>query len=536
MVIWIWREDLKARQQQQQERKGNSGMAQATTTIRQTLNYKPAYGAWFAANQALFNQIAAFYFQVIQAHELVLELGNQEALTTLEQLTHKTEKNPHPVMPLTTVAEDVPAMFRRAAIHAALGAARSFYTHLKQWRARKEKMEAKGKKFTERPPVPPRSWNKSATIYAGQWKERSNASILLKIWTGTCWSWVKCRMTGRSLPEDTDLGSPQLVRHGKEWWLHTPVVRKFASPAKVEEQITTHSHTKICAVDLNMDGAIAVCTIQTAEGSTIATRFIGGGRAVSGFRKKQLGRMARNRSQTGLLAIGEQDNVDLWRKINYRDEDFAHQVSHRIVQFAREQGASLLVFEHLGHLRPEKGRYSHRGNQKRAFWMKGRIFRYSKYKAWNQAGILTCRVNPRNTSRECARCGGKVIRYAQGQPEEGYQMGAPLVVCPTCQMRGNADRNASLKIGQRLLARSHKTPEPEKKPEEKPQAPQPRDERSAQAEGVSHSQDARGEKSPSMASVGHGMAHGHGTAQKGKRRRMGTPSLSIPTQLRLPME
>jgi IS605 OrfB family transposase len=510
-------------------------MAKATTTIRQTLNYKSEHDAWFAANQALFNQVAAFYFSVIQAHELVLELGNQEALTALEHLTHTTKKNPHPVTPLSEIAEDIPATFRRAAIHAALGVARSFYAHLNKWRARKEKALARGKKFTERPPVPPRSWNTSATIYAGQWKERSASSIMLKLWTGTCWSWVRCRITGRKLPDGVALASPQLVRHGKEWWLHTPVEKQFSSPAKVEEQITTNAQTSICAVDLNLDGAIAVCTVQTAEGSTIATRFISGGRAVSGFRKRQLGRIARNRAYTGLLALGEQDNADLWRKITHRDEDVAHQVSHRIVQFAREQGASILVFEHLGHLKPEKGRYSHRGNQKRAFWMKGRIFRYAKYKAWNEAGIITCRVNPKYTSRECARCGAQVIRYAQGQPEEGYQMGAPLVICPDCNMRGHADRNASLKIGQRLMARYHKTPKQEK-PEEKPHAPLPRVERSAKAEGVLGSQDARGKKPPSMASTGHGTGNGHGTAQKGKRRRMGQPSLSIPPQLRLPRE
>src|SRR5690348_2370886 len=213
-------------------------MAQATTTIRQALNHKPECGAWFAHTQALFNQVTAFYFSVIQAHESVLELGDQEALTALERLTHKTQKNPNPIMPLSEIAEDVPAMFRRAAIHAALGSARSFYAHLKSWRARKEIALAKGKKFTERPPVAPRSWNKSTTIYAGQWKERSASSIMLKVWTGSCWSWVRCRITGRELPDGAALGSPQLVRRGKEWWLHTPVERKFSSPAKVKEQIT----------------------------------------------------------------------------------------------------------------------------------------------------------------------------------------------------------------------------------------------------------------------------------------------------------
>src|SRR5260370_20946733 len=51
--------------------------------------------------------------------------------------------------------------------------ARSFFSHLKKWRTRKEKHEARparyGKKkkpFSERPPVPTRSWNRSVPLYA----------------------------------------------------------------------------------------------------------------------------------------------------------------------------------------------------------------------------------------------------------------------------------------------------------------------------------------------------------------------------------
>ncbi len=53
-------------------RKKLSGMAKATTTMRQVLNYQAEHGVWFAANQALFNRVAAFYFEVIVAHEKVL--------------------------------------------------------------------------------------------------------------------------------------------------------------------------------------------------------------------------------------------------------------------------------------------------------------------------------------------------------------------------------------------------------------------------------------------------------------------------------
>src|SRR3989440_6576044 len=161
----------------------------------------------------------------------------------------------------------------------------------------------------------------------------------------------------------------------------------------------------------------------------LATKFIHGGRRISGFRKQQLGRIARNRRKTGIIAEGEQDNVDLWRKIKHIDESLAHLVSARIVQFAHHHGATILVFEHLGNLKPERGTYSRRGNSKRAFWMKGRIFKYAKYKAYSE-GLLSSRVNPRNASRECARCHSLVARYKEGQPAEGYTSGVPLVLCP----------------------------------------------------------------------------------------------------------
>ena len=499
-------------------------MGKATKTIRQALSYQPQHAVWFAANQALFNRVAAFYFEVIQAHEKVLDLPGKEALTALENLTHATEKHPNPVMPLQEIAEHIPAMFRRAAINAALGSARSFSSQFKKWRQRKERMRVKGKKWSERPPVPPRTWNKSVPFYVGQWKERTSSSILLKVWTGTCWSWIKVRITGRELPADAEIGSPSLIKHGNQWWLHTPIEKSFSSPANAEQQVTTNTATKICAIDLNLGEQIAVCTIQTVEGTILATHFIGGGRRIAGFRKHHLGWIARNRSKTGIIAQGEQDNANLWRKISSRDDDLAHLVSTRIVQFAVKHGATILVFEHLVNLKPEKGKYSRRGNSKRAFWMKGRIFKYAKYKAWAER-IITSRVNPHNTSRECARCHNLIARYQSGQPATGYTPGASLVRCPDCQMQGHADRNASLVIGQRLIARY-------KKPfQEKPQAPL-RAERVVKATGVSSSQVAKRKEKPSLSQARHEEGNEHGTAQDGSLWMEERPS-SIPHPLRL---
>ncbi len=502
-------------------------MAKATTTMRQRLNLA-SRGEWLHANQALFNRVAHFYFDVIQAHIGILDLSDKEALTALEKLTHRTDLNRDPIMPLDALQEDIPAMFRRAALHAALGSARSFHSHLAKWKKEKGKATSKGKKFTKRPPTPPSAWNKSVTLYAGMWKQRADASICIKVWTGSCWSWMRVRITGREIPEGFDLCSPQLVKRGTQWCLHTPVEKKITVPGNIEKQIKHIEHTRICAVDLNINKQLAVCTIRDVKGSTLATRFIGAGQRVSGFRKQQLGRIARNRSKTGVIAENEQDNAQLWQKLRHVDENLSHLVSKRIVEFSQEYEATVLVFEHLGNLKPEKGKYSRRGNSKRAFWMKGRIFKYAKYKAYN-AGIITTRVSPRNTSRKCSNCGSMVARYGEGQEPVGYQDGAPLFLCHDCGKAGNCDRNASLMIGNRLFERYEIF-----FPPEKPLASHSA--REVQASGVVALQE------PNAQAVGrtslcarHESRNGQGTAQNGHSSTL-EPVRVFTQQLLFPLE
>ena len=127
------------------------------------------------------------------------------------------------------------------------------------------------------------------------------------------------------------------------------------------------------------------------------------------------------------------------------------------------------------------------------------------------------------TSRECARCHSIVARYSQGQPAEGYTYGAPLVACSGCGTRRNADRNASLVIGQRLVARYQK---PSK---EKPHTRQ-REEKSS---GVVISQEAQSEEEPSTLQARHGDHNEHGTAQ-GVLSGMERHTSDIAHQLRLP--
>ncbi len=85
-------------------------------------------------------------------------------------------------------------------------------------------------------------------------------------------------------------------------------------------------------------------------------------------------------------------------------------------------------------------------------------------------------------------------------------------------MHGNSDRNASLVIGKRLLARYQQTPS-----QEKPHAPLAT-ERPVKTGGVRRSQDAKGFGRPSTDRAWHGTANAQGTAQETKGRMV--PSVS----------
>lgn len=74
--------------------------------------------------------------------------------------------------------------------------------------------------------------------------------------------------------------------------------------------------------------------------------------------------------------------------------------------------------------RPKKGSFSQRGNEKRTHWLRSNIFRYNQYKAWAE-GIITCRVSPSGTGRECASCNAQVTRYIEGQATSASTPDAP---------------------------------------------------------------------------------------------------------------
>ena len=406
---------------------------------------------YFIKTKEVYNKVVKFYFEVIKENVWLLELNNKEALTELEKLTHKTEKNGNPLYPLNY---EVPAMFRRASINASLGTARSYNSNLNRYEEKKKKAENKGKTYNLKPPSPPGKWNKSVVFYSGMIKDYDEKTVMLKLYTGSSWLWLKFCVKGREITEDWECGCPSGVIKGNRTELHFPVEKKIEKIKKIKDQIG-NEEIKVCGVDLNMGERQAVCVIIKGDGTEESRLFIKGGDYLKGRRKRLLGHIAVNRSEYGgVLPKDIMDNKRLWEKIRNIEEYEAHRISRRIVDFARDNGAGIIVFEHLSNLKPVRGKYSKRSNERRSYWLKARIYKYAQYKAY-EYGIITTRVNPKNTSRLCCYCSRGVYRHSEREIPLNYTSGAPLYTCPVGH-RGNSDLSAARNVVKKLFTRYDK--------------------------------------------------------------------------------
>ncbi|WP_460202572.1 hypothetical protein [Scytonema sp. NUACC21] len=100
--------------------------------------------------------------------------------------------------------------------------------------------------------------------------------------------------------------------------------------------------------------------------------------------------------QTGIIHQGFCSKA--WRRLPHREMEAAKAYARKIAELAKKWHCSVISFEHLGNLKPQRGKYSRRSNQKRAYWLKSRIYQKTCRIAYQDYGILTTRVNPRNTS------------------------------------------------------------------------------------------------------------------------------------------
>ncbi|MBU0846661.1 transposase, partial [Patescibacteria group bacterium] len=140
-------------------------------------------------------------------------------------------------------------------------------------------------------------------------------------------------------------------------------------------------------------------------------------------------RLAKAEKGTSLRAKRRQVVARVHERIANRRKDFAHKLSRRLVNEFQ-----VIAFEDLDIKNMQKGNWrSLNKSISDAAW--GQLIQYTEHKAeW--AGRSVVKVNPRNTSKMCSRCGQIVEK----------DLSVRVHKCPHCGLVLDRDENAAINI------------------------------------------------------------------------------------------
>jgi len=406
-----------------------------------------------------FNEVVEYYYILISTHPEGVDVPVKEngGWRYYELLT--TGDNAQYPLPF-----DCPSVFRRSAIRKAIGAFKSWRTNYLKWQKRSKRhkqrhaLKALRMLRKHRPPVPPRKFNFSPSFDSQMWKEDDGQSIMLKIRRDGQWIWVKFTYQSYQISSGWVKGSPVVVLKGNKAYLTFPV-EKYVPATGGVKGVMAQDSVRVLGIDMDLDKNAAICTVleTNARGETVevARHFIKQPASVK-CRKRNLGQIAVRMNETGIIHKGFCSKW--WERLHNREVDMGRAIARVIVNLAKGYGCKVIAFEHLSNLTPCRGKYSRRSNQKRAYWLKSKIYLNVNRIAYQDYGILTTRVNPRNTSR-LDPWGNEVWRRSEFPTNLldylEYQPGADWVGTVN-GYRAHSGLNAARNVGMKAILR-HKS-------------------------------------------------------------------------------
>ena len=475
----------------------------AITTYKIQLNYK--HLDWFKQTQSLFDAVLTFYYELLEKQPEALTLSNQNLLRHLELQTIKQRDGTPPETPLPF--KKIPLYFRRAAINAAISMYRSYTSKLRAWQESQEKevdseklivdslgtesqsdsesnqigdadlyhnlppgsaknpvgnhalvVPQSGSNEQKGRPSPPKNLHMSMLYYKGMYKDFADGSILLKLYTGKTWAWVKHRYTGRPFPKNAELMSPTIVIKKKKVMLHIPVKEIVEDSRTAKERV--QQNEKFVAVALAGSDSLAVCTTIEADGRATAPYFIKGGKELAHRRKLLLGYTKRGIAgndmthTVGNAALNvpqeQRPNKKYYDKITRLTDHYAHEVSRKIVNYALKQGAKLIVLPELKESF-DQAKKPYLGKTPYDF-IGRRIARYVRYKAW-QKGLVAMTSKPYYASTRCYHCDAPIAKHnTEYQNPSANFYGGKNFVCKEGH-RGSTALNSARNLGKGFYER-----------------------------------------------------------------------------------
>ena len=356
--------------------------------------------------------------------------GEKKRFNAAEKLIHGTRNN-RASYPFDEAFPKMPSYLRRAILQHVIGRVSAADAQGRK----KEYAESAGERAGKKPGEYCRRREQKdhymPVFYRDNMYRREEGGTYLKLYNGSDWVWYQVRL------KKTDMDylkkkwtgkkekSPVLVRRNRKYFL------QFAFEEQAELRERGIWEQKICAVDLGIN-TDAVCSIMRADGTVAARRFISFP-AEKDRLSHVLGRIRKKQGRYGSGSIR-----GLWSYAGRLNDETARRTAGGIVDFAREYGADVIVFEHL----EMHGRIRGKKRQRLHMWKKDTVQKVTEHHA-HRHGIRIRRVCAWNTSALAYDGSGPVARDEKNHSLATFQNGK----------RYNCDLSATYNIGARYFIR-----------------------------------------------------------------------------------
>lgn len=381
---------------------------------------------WLDATKILYNQVLNYYYGLLKKYPEISLLSSQHAMRELEKLTIMGRDKLQPIEELPF--KKIPLYFRRAAINASVAMMHSYQEKHKNW------VMEEAPKGNE--PMTAEIICASPVFYKGMYKELEENSIILKVYTGKTWCWMKCKLKGRKLPANARLLSPSVVTGKKNAMLHVPVKREVKDARTVKERM--EENERICGVTFSNADTMAVCAVYDADGREISNRFIRGGNVYSHHSKRLVDKIKQNRKTMGKHFDWSGANKKYWKHRRNLREYYAHKVSREIVDFCFKNNVKVIAVTKSESVMPAY--IQSRLGESSPYLLQKLIMEKLFYKAW-QEGIVITGVRPHYTSAKCNICRTYLIKQEKDGAEYRCKGGH----------RGNRNLNTARNIAKMCL-------------------------------------------------------------------------------------
>ena len=317
----------------------------------------------------------------------------------------------------------MPSYLRRAVLQHVIGEVSSMHTGSRSASGSPRKKAGAGK--NGRPHYMP-------VFYKDNMYRKEEDRVFLKLYNGKDWVWQEIRLKKTDLDylrknwSDVKAKSPVLVKKHKKYYL------QFAYETSVCLTNKNPLQQRVCAVDLGIN-TDAACSIMEADGTVAARRFI------NFAAEKDRMYHVLNRVRKHQRKHGPQSVRGFWAYASRLNEEIARKTAGAIIQFARENRADVIVFEHLD-MRGRKRRGKNR--QKLHMWKKQEVQKVTEHQA-HRLGMRISRVCAWGTSRYAFDGSGRLTRDPGNHSLSVFQNGKQY----------NCDLSASYNIGARYFIR-----------------------------------------------------------------------------------